>query len=189
MGPREAHELFLPVSERDHVRGGESALVQLLEYGDFECPFCARAHLIEREIEARLGDQLQFVFRDFPLPLAHPHAVMAAEAAECAAVQGGLWPMHDTLFENKDALELPDLIRYAEDLGLDVDRFTQDLLQHRQEARVREDFLSGVRSGVKGTPTFFIDGRRHDRPWDLPSLLGALEERIEAKNVRRRRAA
>ncbi|HZV01940.1 MAG TPA: thioredoxin domain-containing protein [Planctomycetota bacterium] len=175
---REGRTLVPPIGERDHIRGSRRALVSLLEYGDFECPFCGRAHVVLREIERLLGDELSFCFRHFPLSMAHPNAELAAEATECAGAQGAFWPMHDRLFENQDALEPPDLAGHAAALGLDLDRFTRELRERRYQERVREDFLSGVRSGVNGTPTFFIDGRRYDGSWESGPLLETLEERI-----------
>jgi protein-disulfide isomerase len=150
-----------PVNDNDHILGSDRALVTLVEFGDYECPFCGRAHPIVMEALLRMPDVL-FVYRHFPLSQAHPHAVSAALAAEAAGAQGQFWPMHDTLFENQDALEQEDLIRYAEDLDLDVDRFLSDLARGTHLSQVRSDFRGGIRSGVSGTPTFFIDGERFD---------------------------
>ncbi len=122
-----------------------------------------------------MGRRLRFVFRNFPLAEAHPHAVHAAEAAEAAAVQGKFWEMHDTLFEHQVALGDSDLIRYARELALDAERVKEELAAGTYSNRVRQDFRSGVRSGVNGTPTFFIDGTRHDGSWDLDALVEALE--------------
>jgi protein-disulfide isomerase len=185
----EGPTLVPPIGERDHIRGSRRALVSLVEYGDLECPFCGRAHVVLREIERLLGDQLSFCFRHFPLSMAHPNAELAAEATECAGAQGAFWPMHDRLFENQDALEPPDLAQHAAALGLDIDRFTRELRERRYQQHVREDFLSGVRSGVNGTPAFFIDGRRYDGSWESEPLLEALEERIEVRRVHGRRRA
>jgi protein-disulfide isomerase len=164
-----------PVSEsRDHILGPATAPVTLVEYGDFECPFCGRAHLIVQELLEQLGDDVQFVFRHFPLSQIHPHAMRAAEASEAAAAQGQFWPVHDMLYEHQDALDDESLLGYAQALDLDVNRFAQDLSSHRHANRIREDFMSGV----NGTPTFFINGRRHDGPWDLASLAAAIEPEI-----------
>jgi protein-disulfide isomerase len=169
-------ELTLPVSdERDHIQGPAEAPVTLLEYGDYECPYCGAAYPIVKQVQAQMGDRLRFVFRNFPISTAHPHAEQAAEAAEAAAAQGRFWEMHDHLYEHQKHLEAGDLRTYAEELGLDVERFDRELTQHAHAARVREDFMSGVRSGVNGTPTFYINGNRHDGPYDLDSLLAALE--------------
>jgi protein-disulfide isomerase len=146
-----------------------------VEYGDYECPYCGAAYPVLQEVRRLLGDDLRFVFRNFPLTQAHPHAQRAAEAAEAAAAQGEFWGMHGRLFENQDALEEADLLRYAAALGLDAERFTRELSAGVHRDRVRRDFRSGVRSGVNGTPTFFINGVRHDGPSDLPTLLAALE--------------
>jgi protein-disulfide isomerase len=154
-----------PVSERDHSAGPGDAPVTLVEYGDYECPYCGMAHPIVQSIQRKLGDQLRFVFRNFPLREAHPHAQHAAEAAESAGAQGKFWEMHDIIFEHQDALEDLDLIRYAEKIGIDPDRVADDLANKTYVKRVREDFRSGVRSGVNGTPTFFINGERYNGPW------------------------
>jgi protein-disulfide isomerase len=173
--PTEDATLTLAVSEpRDHVRGPRTAPVTLVEYGDFECPYCGQAYPVVKELEARMGERLRVVFRHFPLTEVHPHAAHAAEAAEAAGAQRRFWQMHDLLYERQDALEDADLIGYASELGLDLDRFQVELAQGMHRARVREDFMSGVRSGVNGTPTFFINGRRHDGAWDLESLAEAV---------------
>src|SRR3954471_13029704 len=170
----EGPTLSMPVSEsRDHIQGPRSAPVTLVEYGDFECPYCGEAYGILQELHARVGEQVRLVFRNFPLTQVHPHAERAAEAAEAAAAHGRFWPAHDMLYEHQDALEDDDLIAYAAQLGLDLDRFQIDLAQGTYADRVREDFMSGVRSGVNGTPTFFVNGRRHDGSWDLRSLTAA----------------
>jgi protein-disulfide isomerase len=167
--------LTIPVGSSDHARGGpETAPLTLVEYGDYECPYCGAAYPIVKEIENVLGDELRSVFRNFPLGNAHPHAPQAAEAAEAAAAQGRFWEMHDRLYENQQHLETSDLVGYAEALGLDVARFETDLAQHTYESRVRSDFLSGVRSGVNGTPTFFINGVRHNGSYDFDTLLASL---------------
>ena len=163
------------VSDSDHRGGPDDAPVTLVEYGDYECPHCGRAHPIVQEVRRRMGVRLRFVFRNFPLAEAHPHAVHAAEVAEAAAVQGKFWEMHDLLYERQDALEDQDLVGYARDLGLDAGQVKQELASGAHESRVRQDFRSGVRSGVNGTPTFFINGARHDGSWDLDSLLEVLE--------------
>jgi protein-disulfide isomerase len=174
-------QLTLPASEeRDHIRGPASAAVTLVEYGDFECPHCGRAHYILNELLAEFADDVRLVFRHFPLAEVHPHAQRAAEASEAAGTQGQFWEMHDVLFENQDALDDESLGEYAQDLGLDLVTFLRDLNAGVHTDRVREDFMSGVRSGVNGTPTFFINGRRHDGPWDLESLAAAIEAEAEA---------
>jgi protein-disulfide isomerase len=168
--------LTVPVSaDRDHVQGRAEAPVTLVEYGDYECPYCGAAYPIVKEVQARLGEKLRFVFRNFPITTSHPHAQQAAEAAEAAASQDRFWEMHDVLFENQKRLRDPDLRDYAEQLGLDLEKFDEDLAEHVHAARVREDFMSGVRSGVNGTPTFYINGARHDDSYDADTLLAALQ--------------
>ncbi len=171
--------LVLPVGDRDHAQGPPNAPVSLVEYGDYECPYCGRAYPIVKAIQKALGPRLRFVFRNFPLSEAHPNATNAAETAEAAGVQGKFWEMHDTLFEHQDALRPRDLVACAARLGLDSERLARELETHTHAARVREDFTSGVRSGVNGTPTFFINGARFDGSWDKQSLLAALEEAEE----------
>ncbi len=167
--------LSLPVSERDHAQGPEDAPVILVEYGDYECPYCGRAYPIVKQVQERLGAHLRFVFRNFPLREMHPHAQHAAEAAEAAGVQGRFWEMHDYIFEHQRALSDRHLYEYAALLGLDEERFDREFTSHAHAPRVREDFSSGVKSGVNGTPTFFINGVRHEGQWDAESLLAALE--------------
>jgi protein-disulfide isomerase len=172
--------LTVPVSEdRDHFQGPADAAVTLVQYGDFECPYCGAAYPIIKEIRARMGERLRFVFRNFPITTSHPHAEQAAEAAESAAVQGRFWEMHDLLYENQQRLDDEDLRAYAEQLELDVDRFNRELAEHVHAPRVREDFMSGVRSGVNGTPTFYINGLRYDDSYELETLLAALERAAE----------
>ena len=165
-----------PVGERDHAHGPQTAPMTLVEYGDYECPYCGQAYPIVQEIQQRLGDRLRLVFRNFPLTQVHPHAQHAAEAAEAAGSQGKFWEMHDYLFEHQRALDDGHLAEYAATLGLDTTQFSQDMSEHAYVERVREDFLSGIRSGVNGTPTFFINGVRHDDAWDVETLLAALED-------------
>ena len=172
--------LSLPVSDRDHVQGPASAPVTLVEYGDYECPYCGEAFYVVKELQTRLGENLRFVFRNFPLAMMHPHAEHAAEAAELAGAHRKFWEMHDMLYENQQALADDDLVGYAAALDVEPTRFARELAEHAQAARVREDFLSGARSGVNGTPTFFINGLRHDGPFDLMSLLAAVQEIAEA---------
>jgi protein-disulfide isomerase len=179
-------QLTLPVSDRrDHIRGNPEGAVTLVEYGDFQCPYCGKAHPIITELLSRMGDDIRFVFRNFPLTQLHPDAQMAAEAAEAAAAQGKFWEMHDALYENQQALDQQSLIGYAADLDLNLPQFQMELAEHTHQPRVKEDFSSGVRSGVNGTPTFFINGRRHDGPWDLESLIAAVEEEMEQESEAR----
>ena len=168
--------LVLPVSERDHIKGPSTAPVVLVEYGDYECPHCRQAYQVVKKLERRLGDNLRFVFRNFPLTAVHPHAELAAEAAEAAAAQGKFWEMHDLIFENQEALELDNLVEYANTLGLNSTQFLRDVTEHRYAKRVREDVSNGARSGVNGTPTFFVNGIRHDGSYEMGSLLSAIEQ-------------
>lgn len=169
-------ELAVPVSEdREHIQGRPDAAVTLVQYGDYECPYSGKAYPIVKEVQARMGEGLRFVFRNFPISTSHPHAEQAAEAAEAAAAQGRFWEMHDMLYENQRRLRDEDLRSYAERLELDAERFTRGLAEHVHAPRVHEDFMSGVRSGVDGTPTFFINGVRHDDSYQTEVLLDALE--------------
>jgi peroxiredoxin/predicted DsbA family dithiol-disulfide isomerase len=166
--------LTLPVGERDHVRGPAVASVTLVEYGDFECPYCAAAYPVVKEIQRQLGSRLRFAFRHFPLTSTHPHARHAAESAEAAAAQGKFWEMHDYLFEHQDKLDDAHLAEYAANLGLDTERFNGDMAHHVFANRVNEDVESGRHSRVAGTPTFFINGVLHDDTYTLDVLLPAV---------------
>jgi protein-disulfide isomerase len=161
-------------NKRDHLRGSPDAPVQLVEYGDFECPHCGAAYLVVKKLEQDLGDRLAVVFRQFPLINVHPHAELAAEAAEAAGAQGKFWQMHDMLFEHQDALAPADLMRYAAALHLDVKRFADDLSGHAFRSKVQDDMKGGLQSGVKGTPTFFINGVLHQGGYDEASLLASI---------------
>ncbi len=163
------------IGPEDHVVGPRDAPIQMLEYGDYECPFCGRAFPEVEKVRRTLADVLLFAYRHFPLSRVHPHAMLAAEAAEAAAAQGRFWEMHAILFLNQSALEADDLVGYADELDLDIDRFAADLNGHRFLPKVRRDFLSGARTGVNGTPTFFINGYRHDGPFDADALIAALQ--------------
>jgi len=166
----------LPLPDRDHIKGPIDAPIALVEYGDYECPYCGEAYPIVKAIQKRLGDRLCFAFRNFPLVNSHPHAAHAAEAAEAASAQGRFWEMHDLLYENQGALEDAYLVGYAATLGLDAERLIKEVLDGAHTARVREDFRSGARLGVNGTPSFFINGVRYDGGPDVEELLTALTE-------------
>jgi Na+/H+ antiporter NhaA len=159
---------------RDHVRGSDAAPVTLVEYGDYECPYCGQAEVVIRELLESFGDELRYVWRHLPLNDVHQHAQRAAEAAEAAAAQGAFWEMHRLLLEHQDALEDADLSGYAERLGLDVDRFTEELRDRAYAPRVAEDVATADASGVLGTPTFFVNGRRHRGAYDVESLTEAV---------------
>jgi Na+/H+ antiporter NhaA len=171
---------------RDHIRGGEDAAVTLLEYGDFECPFCGQAELVIRELLSSFGADLRYVWRHLPLNDVHPRAEVAAEAAEAAAAQGRYWEMHDRLLADQ---ELLDLGRHAEEIGLDMDRFWDDVTRHRQLGRIAEDVASADASGVAGTPTFFINGRRHFGAYDVDTLTGAVKAAQRRAQLRQAAAA
>ncbi len=165
----------LSVNAKDHVEGGGNAAVTLVEYGDYECSYCGQAYSIVKKVQEKMGDKLQFVFRNFPLTQVHPHAEKAAEASEIAAAQGKFWEMHDVLYENQNSLDEASLKDYAEQIGLDADEFAADLDGGKYEEKVRADFMGGVENAVNGTPSFFINGERLDGSWDYESLLDALQ--------------
>jgi protein-disulfide isomerase len=167
-----------PVDRRDHYRGDLHAPVKLVEFGDYQCPFCGRAYPIVRALEAAFGNQLCMVYRHFPLADVHPHAVLAAEAAEAAGAQDAFWEMHDLLFTRQHALDLPDLRQYASQLELDLDQFDQDLRTHRHADKLRADVHSGALSGVNGTPSFFINGQRHDGSYDFDTMTRVIAGQI-----------
>jgi len=164
---------------RDHVAGPDDAPVTLVEYGDYECPFCGAAHPVVEALRREFGDRLRFVWRHFPRP-EHPHAHHAAEAAEAAGAQGHYWPMHHLLLRHQQALEPADLERYAAEVGLDLERFRQAMAAPATHAHVGQDLTSAVHSGAHGTPTFFVNGRLHlgrDDEADLrQAIRGALDE-------------
>jgi protein-disulfide isomerase len=176
--PRGIPKSALPMPDRDHIQGPIDAPIALVEYGDYECPYCGEAYPIVKAIQERLGDRLCFAFRNFPLVNSHPHAEHAAEAAEAAGAQDRFWEMHDLLYENQTALEDEDLAQYASALGLDAKRLIREVLAGAHAARVREDFRGGARNGVNGTPSFFINGVRYDGAPDVEALLAALTERV-----------
>jgi protein-disulfide isomerase len=172
-------DLAVPVDlERDHIRGPADAMITMVEYGDFECPYCGRAEPAIRELLAEFAEDLRYVFRELPLADVHPHAQAAAEAAEAADAQGAFWEMHDLLFAHQDALTDADLRAYAAQLGLDVERFSGELRRRVYAPRVFEDVDSADRSGVAGTPTFFVNGRRHHGAYDEATLAAAVRELV-----------
>jgi protein-disulfide isomerase len=168
-------DLATPVDpDVDHVRGPSDAPVTLVEYADFQCPYCGRAEPALRELLSQFGDDLQYVFRHLPLSDVHPRAQIAAEVSEAAGAQGRFWEMHDQLFEHQDALKPNDLMGYAREVGLDVDRFERETHRHEYAGRVARDVQSADLSEVTGTPTFFINGVRHYGAYDLPTLAAAV---------------
>jgi protein-disulfide isomerase len=162
--------LLLPIRPEDHVMGPDDAPYTLVEYGDYECLECGRLNLILIELQKELGPRLRIVYRQYPLSGIHKHAQQAAEAAEAAGAQGRYWDMHNLLFENQEALGTRDLIRYAERLNLDVERFKRELKKAAHAERVRADFRAGVQNGVARTPGLFVNGTRHNGDWDKEAL-------------------
>jgi NhaA family Na+:H+ antiporter len=176
MATTDSPTLKPPVGERDHVEGPTDARVTLVEYGDYECPHCRQVAPIIEQVEEHFGDRLRYVFRHFPITTAHSNAQLVAEAAEAAGAQGKFWEMHDRIFAHTGPLSRQQLVQFAQELDLDLDRFERELDEHIHADRVREDFLSGVRSGANGTPTFFLNGVRYDGAWDLDSLIAEIEK-------------
>jgi protein-disulfide isomerase len=164
------------VNKHDHIQGSPEAPYVLVEYGDYQCPYCGEAHEVVKEIQERLGDQLCFVFRNFPLMEIHPFAEHAAEAAESADAQGRFWEMHDLLFENQTALTDEDLAEYATRLGLDAPRLMAEVRGGAHAARIQKDLLSGEKNGVNGTPTFFVNGKLFAGEPTPDELIAALSE-------------
>jgi protein-disulfide isomerase len=173
-----------PLNERDHVQGRPDAPIQLVEYGDYECPFCGRAYPVVKAVQRAMGDDLLFAFRNFPLTQVHPHALRAARAAEAAGLQGRFWPMHDLIFENQQFLEDEHLFRCARLVGCDLDKFAQDIDSEEVAEKIRSDLPSGARSGVNGTPTFFINGDRYEGSWEPQILLSVLQELRGVRELR-----
>jgi protein-disulfide isomerase len=169
-------ELTVPVEEVDHSLGAAHAGVTVVEYGDFECPSCKQAAPAVKLLLKRFHGAIHFVFRHFPLEEVHPHALHAALAAEAAGAQGKFWPMHDLLFENQQHLKLPQLRSYAQRLELDMPRYDSEMERQLYLQRVREHIQGGIRSGVRATPAFFVNGRIHDVSFGLHSLVEAVEE-------------
>jgi len=172
-------QLKNPVSKADHSLGPDKAPVLLVEYGDFQCPHCRAAFPIVKRLQKALGDNLKFTFRNFPLSEVHPDALNAAKAAEAAGLQGKFWGMHDLIYENQENIDLESLRGYAQKLGLDLKLWKKAMEDSAIEERVEKDFEGGVRSGVNGTPTFFINGFRYDGDWAYGPLLKVLEKVVE----------
>jgi protein-disulfide isomerase len=190
-------KLTLPVNQtRDHIQGSSTTKVTLVEYGDYQCPYCGEAYSIIKKIQQRFGTDLRFVFRNFPITEAHPFAETGAEIAEAAAALGKFWEMHDYLYENQQSLSNVDFFaRYAsEKLGLDGKKLKEQVANRSYTTRIKEDFMSGIRSGVNGTPTFFINDYRHNGSYDYDVLEEAIEFAIgtkkkDAKKVMKSRPA
>jgi protein-disulfide isomerase len=154
-----------------------NASLTLVEYGDYQCPYCGAAYPEVKKVQKELGSELRFVFRNFPLTNMHEHAMNAAETAEAASAQGKFWPMHDFLYEHQATLGDPSVaLGYAKKLGLDTQRFEREIAQHMYQKRIKDDFMGGVRSGVNGTPTFYANGVRHDGDAVAKALIEALNQ-------------
>jgi protein-disulfide isomerase len=166
--------LTQPIGEGDHVQGLSTAPATLLEYGDYECPYCGQVYPIIKSLQRKLATELRFAFRNFPLREAHPLAEVSAEAAEAAGAQGKFWEMHDLIYENQAELSEETLVGHAQRLSLDMDRWLDDMRGQTFAQRIERDFLTGVRSGVNGTPSFFINGVRHDGSFEESELLRAI---------------
>lgn len=174
MTDSDPNRLTRDAGDDDHREGPDDAPVTLVEYGDYQCSFCGAADSVVKAVQGELGDDLRFVFRNFPLTQVHEHAQQAAEAAEAAAAQNAFWPYHDLLYEHQSALDRADLVGYAASLDLDQARFAHDLDSNAYAGKIRADFMSGIESGVNGTPTFFINGARYDGPAEIRPMLDAL---------------
>jgi protein-disulfide isomerase len=167
------------VSSHDHMQGGNDAPIELVEYGDYECPHCGRAYPILKEVQRKLKNSLKFVFRNFPLSEMHPDAFNAAVATEAAAVQGKFWEMHDIVFENQENLSPTDLLAYAKQIGLDINQFKTDINKEAISAKVENDFESGILSGVNGTPSFYINGIKYNGSWEEADLTEHLKSLLK----------
>ena len=174
----EPPKLALPVNpDHDHIEGPTGAALTLVEYGDYQCPFCGAAYPEVKKVQKELGSKLRFVFRNFPLSNIHEHAMNAAETAEAASAQGKFWPMHDFLYEHQATLADPSVaLGYAKKLGIETQRFEREIAQHTYQKRIRDDFMGGVKSGVNGTPTFYVNGVRHDGDAIAKALIEALNQ-------------
>jgi protein-disulfide isomerase len=176
-------KLTLPVGERDHIEGSKDAPMILVEYGDYQCPYCGAAYPIVKKVQKHLGKRLGFVFRNFPITNAHPQAQWAAETAEAAGAQGKFWEMHDYLYENQESLGDEEFFAdFEKKLKLDPTEVKRDVAKHAHSTRIEEDYMSGIKSGVNGTPTFFINGLRYDGYPGFEPLIKALEEAEKASD-------
>jgi protein-disulfide isomerase len=179
---RASKKLAMPVNiGTDHIRGSIDAPVTIIEYGDYECPYTARAYPIIKKLLKQFEGELYFVFRNFPLRDIHPHAQHAAEAAEAAAAQDKFWQMHDYLFEHQTALDDRHLLEYAQSLGLDVGKYRREMSEHVYSSLINKSLTSGIESGVKGTPTFFVNGQHYDDSWDFDTFSAFLKRSFSHK--------
>jgi protein-disulfide isomerase len=163
------------VGKDDHIQGATDAPLVLLEYGDYQCSYCGQAYGIIKSVQKKFGEKLQFVFRNFPLNEAHPDAFNAALVAEAAAVQGKFWEMHDIIYEHQDALDLESLAGYAKEIGMDADQFERDIHGTTLSDKVEQDFEIGIRSGVNGTPSFYVNGEKFEGDWSEQGLTAFLD--------------
>ena len=174
-------QLKTPVSAADHSEGPADAPITLVEYGDYQCPYCGQAYPIVKRLQKKLGANLRFVFRNFPLSQIHPDALDAARVAEAAALQGKFWEAHDAFYEDQENLHFEGLMSMASQAGVDLDKLDKDLGADAVGKRVEDDFESGVRSGVNGTPTFFVNGQRYDGDWSYSPFLEYLQGLLEGE--------
>ena len=177
------NHLSIPVSAQDHSAGPANAPVTLVEYGDYQCPYCGEAYSVLEAVQQAMGNKLRFVFRNFPISEIHPHALHAAQFAEAAAAIGKFWVAHDMLYERQEALDDRDLVAYGSIIGLDAAKL-REAFDGRFDEKIEADFMGGVHSGVNGTPSLFINGLRYDGERDLDSLVAALEHAANAKSAR-----
>ena len=171
-------QLVPAVNSNDHSFGNPAAPLELVEYGDYECPYCGLAYPIVKVIQRKLGSEMKFVFRNFPLSKIHAHAFSAAVATEAAGLQDKFWEMHDLIFQNQKALDVENIFRFARAIGIDLERFKNDIEQKTLIDKVEKDFESGLRSGVNRTPTFFINGKKYDGDWRAEQLFQYLKSQL-----------
>lgn len=172
------YKLNIPVNDQDHKQGSSDARINLLEYGDYQCPYCGKAYFIIKQLQLDFGHQLQFIFRNFPLTQMHEHAFKAAETAEIAGDEGKFWKMHDLLFEHQDELDDYHLLSYAEKLGIDKNTYLHQMNTQSKTQKIKDDFMSGVESGVNGTPSFYINGYKYEGSWDYHNFKKTLKSNI-----------
>jgi protein-disulfide isomerase len=168
-------KLTPPVNKKDHIQGSPNALIELVEFGDYQCPHCGTAYPIIKEIQKALGKKLKFIFRNFPLSEAHPYALPAAIAAEAAGKQNQFWEMHDIIYENQLALSEVAFFKFAKVLGLNIPAFEKDRQDESLVKKIEADFESGIKSGVNGTPSFFINGYKYEGSYDFESLFQGIQ--------------
>jgi protein-disulfide isomerase len=174
-----SEDLSIPVGPEDHLSGKADAKLTVVEYGDYQCPYCGQAYPIVKRLQKEFGDSFRLIFRNFPLADMHPHAEAAAEVAEALALQGKFWEIHDTIYENQGDLSTEALMRYINDVGADVERATKDIQGGAPRKRVKADFEGAIRSGANGTPTFFVNGERYDGSWMYEPFSEYLKELLD----------